>query len=346
MKTRFLPALIASAAISVAPMKAAAVLLAYEGFDYTPGQSLVGQSGGLGFSTAWLGDANTTANTLIVAGSFTYTDAFGNTLVTSGNRVWVTGDGRPEGDNFPSGVNGNASPRRLLDVDRGLDSTPTTTWVSVLALRVGMPYLYNSPDGKVAYYGRAVGALQFFYNASRDISSSAGNEMVTIGRASENTSGIDPNRNVDTWAVLNRGSATQQVTSTVPLTNEPVTFIVARIDHNPGTDPRVAGAADRIYVWFNPADLTVEPDINSADLTLTPTQFDSNNDRDYVFNVIRLFGGNFNTFVGYGSVQVDEIRIGTTYFDVAPIPEPSALSLLALGGVMALVTLWLRRRTA
>lgn len=328
-------------ALSLAGTSAQAALLAYEGFDYTPGQSLVGQGGGFGFLTNWLGDANTTANTLIIPGSFTYTDAFGNTLVTSGNRVWVTGDGRPEGDNFPGGVNGSASPRRVLNFYRGLDAEPTTTWASVLALRVGNPYAYTAPDGKTAYYGRGVGALQFFYNATPG-NTAQGSEMLSIGRGSENTTGIDPNRNVDTWAALNRGSAAQQVTSTVLMTNEPATFIVVRIDHNPGIAPNTNPAqADRVYVWFNPQNLTLEPDPNNADLTLTPVQFDPTNDRDYVFNVIRLFGGNFNTTVGYSSVQVDEIRIGTTFFDVAPIPEPVPISLLTFGSLLAL---GLRRR--
>ncbi|MCS7089469.1 MAG: PEP-CTERM sorting domain-containing protein [Verrucomicrobiota bacterium] len=342
MQQRLGISLICSALLTAAST-ARAVLLAYEGFDYTPGQSLVGQSGGFGFSTAWLGDANAVANSAIVAGSFSYTDAFGNVLVTSGHRVWVTGDGRPEGDNFPGGVNGNAAPRRNLDFYRGLDSSPTTTWASVLALRVGPPYTYNAPDGKTSYYGRGVGALQFFYNATPG-STAQGNEHLSFGRGSENTTGIDPNRNVDTWAVLNRGAAAQQVTSTVLMTNQPPTFMVIRIDHSPGIGPHTnAAQADKVYVWLNPANLTVEPDINSANMTLTPIQFQASNDRDYVFNIIRLFGGNFNATVGYSSIQVDEIRIGTEYWDVAPIPEPGLPALLGLGGLAAIWLCWRRR---
>jgi hypothetical protein len=40
------------------------------------------------------------------------------------------------------------------------------------------------------------------------------------------------------------------------------------------------------------------------------------------------------------SAQVDELRFGESYGDVTPIPEPATMSLLALGGLGAL----LRRR--
>ncbi len=319
---------------------AKAVLLAYEGFDYAPGETFVGKNGGLGFETAWLAaNPGMASNAIVVAGSFTYTDAFGFSVPVTGNRAWVTGHGTAEGDNFPGGVAASSNPWRRLAFARGLDSTPTTTWASVIAIRTGQPYLYQAPDGKTAYFGRGVGALQFFYNATAG-STAQGSEMVSIGRGSENTSGIDPNRNVDTWAVLNRGSAAQQVTSTVHFTNQPPAFLLMRIDHKPGIGPHTnALEADRIYLWINPPNLLQEPDINSADLTLTPIQFQTTNDRDYIFNVIRLFGGNFNTTVGYSSVQVDEIRIGTEWIDV--VPEPSSAGLVLLGG---LTLLWWRRR--
>lgn len=332
--------LLAGLPLLLASPTARAVLLAYEGFDYTPGWTFVGGTGGFGFETPWLAANNNMAsNAIVVAGSFTYTDAFGFSVPVSGHRAWVTGHGTADGDNFPGGAAANSNPWRRLAFARGLDSTPTTTWASLIAIRTGQPWAYTNAGGNVAYFGRGVGALQFFYNATPG-STVQGNEMVGVGRGSENTSGINPNQNVDTWAILNRGSAAQQKTSTVHFTNEPPDFLLIRIDHNPGIGPHTnAAEADRIYLWINPNNLLQEPDINSADVTLTPIELSASNDRDYIFNVIRLFGGNFNTTVGYSSVQVDEIRIGTEWIDV--VPEPSSAALALLGGLTLL--LWRRR---
>jgi hypothetical protein len=46
----------------------------------------------------------------------------------------------------------------------------------------------------------------------------------------------------------------------------------------------------------------------------------------FTFDTIRL--GSFN-----GSGAVDELRIGTTFADVSPVPEPSTVGLLAIGAL-------------
>ncbi len=42
------------------------------------------------------------------------------------------------------------------------------------------------------------------------------------------------------------------------------------------------------------------------------------------------------TIYSTGAFSIDELRLGTTYADVAPVPEPSGLILLAIGASMAL----------
>jgi len=323
-------------------VSARALLLAYEGFDYAPGQSLLGLNGGYGFSTGWIGQSGAvTNNSIVLAGSFTYTDSFGNSIATRGNRALATGNGTATGDNT-GGTTGSANPWRVLSFYRGTDAVPTTTWFSVIATVTSPPYPYTNSVGNVALHGRAVSPLQLFYNGTPG-STGQGSEMVGLGRGTETTAGIDLYHTMDSWGLVNRGSAAQEVVSDVGFASLPADLLLMRIDHAPGTDPRVAGAADTAYVWINPPNLAKEPSIAKADLTLTPTSIDPNNDRDYIFNVLRLFGGGFNTTVGYGAIQVDEIRIGTEYLDVTlrPVPEPSLFALGIFGGFVLLA---LRKR--
>ena len=139
-----------------------------------------------------------------------------------------------------------------------------------------------------------------------------------------------------------------EVTSDVGFASLPPDFLLVRIDHVPGTDPRVAGEADTIHVWINPSNLAKAPSDAKADLVFTSATVDASgaaNDRDYIFNRIRLFGGSLNTTVGYGAIEVDEIRIGTEFFDVTlrAIPEPTIFAFGVLGGFALLAIRKLRQ---
>lgn len=317
---------------------ARAELLAYEGFDYEAGSALTATTtwdGGFGFSQPWQPNLPSGANgynQLIRAGSLVYIDANGNQLLTSGNRIHITGDGSDQGDNT-GGTRANAQPRRAFSFNRG--SNTETTWVSFLAIinpAVVTPY-WDAGANAYLYYGRAT-SVQLFQGTS--------SERLTIGTASQNGE-TDPNLPNDTWRLVNRGSPAYTVASTVPLTNIPpnstANFVVVRIDHVAGDD-RV-NAPDTAYMWLNPS-LTSEPDINNADaVSFAGT---SGYERDYWFDTLRLFGGSWNSVVGYGAADVDEIRVGTTYWDVAPlVPEPSAVMLSVVGG-FGLLLLRLRRK--
>ena len=316
-------------------ISAKAALLAYEPFDYSPGEPLIGQNGGMGFNSAWLYNSSGHSNNqIVVSGSFSYTDQYGNQLLTSGNRVHVTGDGTAEGDNT-GGVRGSGQPLRVFGFYRGNSDVNETTWISLLALRTGLPLEYQYTPGSYLYYGRAA-SFQLFWQGDTN-NTGQGSERLSIGRASQNAEATSllPK---DTWAALNRGAAGQTVVSQVPLTNLPCVFLLVRIDHVPGVNP----GNDTAYIWINPPSLVTEPDISTANITISASQFASN-DRDYNFDRIRLFGGGWNSTVGYGSIQLDEIRIGTTFADVTPlVPEPSVVVLSVLGGLGLLV--WRLRR--
>jgi len=80
-----------------------------------------------------------------------------------------------------------------------------------------------------------------------------------------------------------------------------------------------AGATDVVDIFLNPDPAAAEP---AATVTLAAG--------NYAFD--RL---GFAQFVSR-TQSIDEIRLGDTFADVTPVPEPTSLVLLGLGGVMML----------
>jgi hypothetical protein len=130
-------------------------------------------------------------------------------------------------------------------------------------------------------------------------------------------------------SLLPAGSANNRQSSAVRDSTQ-VNFIVVRIDHTFGS------ANDTAYLFVNPR-LDVEPLIGSANATSTGLF-------DFSFNRIRPFAGGQNSGASqpYTELIVDELKVGESYLDVtlAPVPEPTATSLAALGSL----ALWLARR--
>jgi hypothetical protein len=179
-------------------------------------------------------------------------------------------------------------------------------------------------------YGRAA-CVQTFYNAAVG-NTGQGSEVLSFGRGTQNAEPAGTAN--DTWGLLYRGNAAYTKASgdawnTPSLANSTADFILIRIDHAGGVaNPR----DDAAYVWINPR-LDLEPTLGSAALSLLPGEW-ADQTPDLALNAIRLFGGNWNTTVGnYGSIEVDEIKIGTAFLDVtiAAIPEPSVLAILGVG---------------
>jgi hypothetical protein len=313
---------------------AMADLVAYEGFDYPAGSSLANQTGGFGWraGSAWTlgGSAD---NNQIIAGSFTYDDGFGNIVTTTGNRVHSTGNGVADG--LPGSPNGNQSqsPFRRLATDFG--TSAGTTWMSFLALRTGQPATTPFVDGEGNnFYGRAFG-VQTFYN-SDPASTAQGSEGASVGRATAgaNEPAGTPN---DTWALVYHGNIANTKASsddflTPTKANSTADFLLVRFDHVNGVSNPYD---DSMSVWVNPR-LDNEALLGAPQMTFGPGAF-SEVDRDLAFNVVRIFAGNISSGVdNYGSVQVDELKIGTSYNDVtlAPIPEPVTLAWFGLGSLM------------
>jgi hypothetical protein len=330
---------LATAGVLAIGSSAQAGLLAYEGFDYAAGTQLNGQTGGFGWEAAWVGQTPFD-NSQIINGSFTYNDGFGNSVTTTGNRVHSTGNGVADGLPGAPGANNTNNPFRRLDLDNGTVGD-STTWLSFMALRVGQPatppFVDPDPGGSTYSYGRAAG-VQLFYQSGTS-TTNAGSELMSIGRATANSeiNGLTP----DTWGLVYRGSGAFMKASsddfiTATNANSTADFLLAKIDHVGGvSNPR----NDTISLWINPR-LDNEALLGAPTLVYLPTDLPNaggDADRDIAFNYIRIFAGNINTTVNnYGAMQVDEIKVGTSYNDVtlAPIPEPTSLALLGLGGLV------------
>ena len=188
-----------------------AALIAYEGFDYPDGTdiSASGANGGSGWITPWgVNSAGTTiaGNTpgdTNYAGSMSYVDTAGNTLVTTGGRSFYTG--QP----------GTSQPFRdfaATGAGRGADNT--TTWISVLIVRGG-----PVSDNPTNIYPR--GANISFFDGNT--------ERFGVG----NVSGAPDNL----FSLIQGGSIPNRRPSTNPPTPyNQVSFAVVRIDHLPGND--------------------------------------------------------------------------------------------------------------
>jgi hypothetical protein len=136
-------ALLGVALVAGNATKAHAVVIAYDGFDYTAGTKIVDANGdesyddGLGSAGGgWAGPWDNTQGSVpdasvIQAGSLGYTDGLGNVLVTTGGKLFNTGSAS------------NSQPGRTLAVRRdgvalgATETTPVSTWMSFLAIRTG-----------------------------------------------------------------------------------------------------------------------------------------------------------------------------------------------------------------
>jgi hypothetical protein len=169
-----------------------AALIAYEGFEYDPG-NLNTLNGGTGWTNAWNVNSFSSVSTgNVVAGGLSYTDGSGNQLVVSGNSAEA------------SGQPGSAQHIRELPLT---GSDGTTTWISYIGQRLAP---HATADENLA---RAA-SLQI---------REGGTEKLAVGKGTTNP----PSQT--NWSMLHSGNAANAVYTDDPHLSQ--AFLVVRVDH-------------------------------------------------------------------------------------------------------------------
>lgn len=295
-KRKSLPLLTALVGLS-AP--ASGSLVIYEPFDYpaTDTDSNDGAFLGDGSQGGGLGlgtwNGTTTNNELeIVSPGMGYTDGVGNSLVVSGAQAYRTARVGQATANSPVDAAATAA----------LTGDGSTMWMSFLFRDGG----FSGPTSALML------ASETMVTGDAHNLSAPGYGVGVVIRATAN-----PDRAIHTAYYDNSTSYTLQAAANPdfngPGASDPF-LLAAKVNWNPD------GTPDEIYV-FNITDLTTEPD--EADALASDT-FDMSLANQQSLGILNI-----------GETQIDgfdEIRFGTTFASVTPIPEPSALTLLGLAG--------------
>lgn len=270
------------AVVCLAAATSQAALLVEESFDYTIGDSLVGQSGGTGFSGAWLNANNSnrsfpsanpdpsdrpnTAGPDIVDGL-----SYGPLVVSGGAAYFElgqTGVGWSPTKEGEAHKNDSAKRSFASSID-----TDNTVWTSML---IGLD------DVADPSFGNWAGA-KFTNN-------------YWFGRnAGQSNWGMEKPK-TETSIGIGKGD----------------TFLLVM-----ALSPDGAGNYDK-HLWVNPAFATLggpDLDFGTADLSNSQTA--------------ASFSQILGDFAAAGTW--DEFRVGDTYADVTPVPEPGVMMLLATG---------------
>lgn len=280
--------LLAAALCGLATTPSRAALIAYEGFDYPAGTTVATQTGGSGWTNAWTGGSAGNFLGTNTAASLAYTDANRNALQTLGGSAIV---GNPSGTTATT-----ATPNRVLNFNlsggAGVTAGPgATTWISFLYKRLNF----------------ALGTLPYLRQSTVSLFEGSG-ERVPIG--SPNTTATVSNV-FSVWGTGARNVNAPFQSPDYPITSGSTYFVLVKIVTD-GT-----AAVDIAYIWVNWTNLTVEPALATATLVQNEVNLSS-------VNTLRLQANNQNASGSNAVCQVDEIRVGTAFPDVAPVAAAPA----------------------
>ncbi len=268
--------------------KAWAVVLAYDGFDYTPGTFLVDSAGpllngGSGWAGAWDDTQGappagvTHTDSIIQATSLQYTDSLGNALITAGGKLLNTG----AGNNGAGPGTLTSQPGRSLTDRRASSAEGATisTWVSFLGQRIGPVNMDTppNPNGFDGTYRRGANLALFDLGGAAtqtekfDIGDNS-NQQYPLGgmpamyedRFQSRLPGVPATVTVaPPYAPNPAGSATSSATAAQvrdafsEAKFAQIGLVVMRIDHvagdaNAATTGGSFGGNDNVYLWMNP----------------------------------------------------------------------------------------------
>jgi hypothetical protein len=298
-----------------AALSVQAQTIAYEGFNYPDGM-VAGLSGG--DSTGW-GGAWTTGSAGFKIGTNVSSGLSYGGLAVDGGAMQV---GTPQNSGGNGGVT-TAQPTRILSNTLGnlCAANGGALWLSFLFYN---PIYPTNPTGTSIYYRQS--NIGFFSGASI---SAGGSEKADLGMANGSAT-------VGTvwsaWGGTIAGATPNQ--SAVSAFSASVQFVLVKLVVDATT------ATDSYYAWINPSD-SIFGDNGNTPSTGTATVSSVGAADLTSVNGFRFQAGNYNGSGTNAFYTVDEVRVGNSFADVTPVPEPVTFALAGLGGLMLLA---LRRR--
>ncbi len=295
----------------VATLSIRAQLTAYDGFNYPAGSSIATQTGGdsFGWGGPW---ASSTAGSKIGTNSASGLTYGG--LTTDGGALQV---GTPQSASGTGSAGGTtATPEILLPSTLGTLAAANdgTLWISFL--------FYNPTYPTTTYYRQS--NLGFFSGATSGAAN--GTEKADLGM---DNGSATVGSNFAAWGGTVTSAAPNQ--SSVSAFSASVQLVTIELVVDNTT------AADSYYAWFN-----LNPSLlgNNGSTPITGTADVSNTTADLTsVNALRFQAGNANANGTNAFYTVDELRVGDSFADVTPVPEPVTITLASLGGVVVLLAL-------
>ncbi len=290
-----------------------AALIVYEDFNYPAGSAANGLNGGVGWNGAWQTSPHFTAQGLdltISAGDIPVNAPFAN-LVTSGNRLTtiknqssVTTGGNGSGIRTFRQIDlARLAGSGLLDPVSGKLGAPgTSIWIAFLARLAPGASNTNSGNGGIHLYDGLAPLTTSPYDGDKP-----NHERIFMG-----------DRASSTFWFLGRttggapGGVLADSTTTVSTTPR---LLLYRYDFKP--------AAVDMRLWVDPTPGTQPADAAAAVTLLNVLSF--------VFDYVEVGGADGASSTVLEQLDVDEIRLATTYAEAVPVASPGTLQFSAAG---------------
>jgi hypothetical protein len=294
--------IVSAVTVSIAP-DAQSQLSAYEGFQYSDGSWLNGTTtdglGGFGWGSGW----STQVGATNTAGGLSYSSL---PVLGGASVIGVPGT-------TTSGTTGRS--QRALPVGTTFGSLAASgagsIWVSFLYQNLG-----DNNDSKVGFREARLTLMSGATINANGSGNIAGSEILNVGSPNTYAAGFS-----DTLGMWNGSTFASSGLVTPRGENVGATWFVMRLNLDN------TAANDTAYLWLNPS-LASEPLVGSALATFSGVNLDA-------INGIKLQAGNSNASGPNALFKADEIRLGLDWNSMsASVPEPSALALVGIGGLV------------